>query len=95
MNTSRAVFIGHIIKAKDPKPDVKNAPSLAFSVRDERTGAYYPCCAFGNTAKSISERVKVDEPIQWICDILSQPDTLRPEYTQARITFRVISWERV
>ena len=70
-------------------------PSLSFAVKDERTGAYYPCCAFGNTAKSIAERIKVDEPIQWICDIMSQTDMLRTEHPTARITFRVISWERV
>ena len=92
---SRAVFIGHLVKTKDPKPDSRSGSALSFTVRDERNNNLYPCCAFGNTAKSISERVKVDEPVQWICDIMSQTDMLRPEYPTARITFRVISWERV
>lgn len=75
-----------MVKTKDTTPDVRSMPSLSFAVKDERTGAYYP---------SIAERVKVDEPIQWICDIMSQTDMLRTEHPTARITFRVISWERV
>lgn len=66
---------------------------MSFAVRDELTGMIYPCYASGKTAISIANRIKVDEPIHWICNILCQPDS-RTNGETFRVTFRVITWDR-
>ena len=51
----------------------------------------YPCFAVCNAALSIVRNAKVDQPLLWICDIITQPDSMT-NGRSLRFTFRVISW---
>ena len=89
-----AIIYGHTVKPFHLHDDKRGIPVLSFSVQDQDDGRnYYPLFADGNVAKAIDSKVQKGEPVHWVCDITSEPDT-RLHGVSSRVAFRVIAFER-